>query len=76
MEFLWNFPLFKMREIEADLEVSVLELYYIVLYCVCECEKGNVCEIVAIKSKEKRLLFVKNNPYESLKTHRDGSFNK
>lgn len=58
------------------MEASIMELYYTAKYGFCECEKGSVCEIVAIKSKEKRLLFVKNNPYESLKTHRDVSFNK
>ena len=63
-------------KMEADLEVSVLEPYYIAKFCIRKYKKGSVCTNFAIKSKEKRLLFVNNNPYESLKTHRDVSFNK
>ena len=63
-------------KMEANMEASVLELYYSSKFCIRKYKKESVCTNVAIKSKEKRLLFVKNNPYESLKTHRDVSFNK
>ena len=44
-------------KMEADLEVSVLEPYYIVLYCVCECEKGSVCTNVAILHLKCRKIY-------------------
>ena len=37
-----------MSKLEADLEVSIMEIYYSAKSCVCEYEKGSVCRIVAI----------------------------
>jgi hypothetical protein len=36
-----------MGKMEAKPEVSILELYYSVILCVCERQKGIVCGIVA-----------------------------
>ena len=41
----------KHQELEAKLEVSVMELYYSAKYCFCEYKKGNVCRKVAILEK-------------------------
>jgi hypothetical protein len=45
---------------EADLEVSIFELYYSAKHSFRKYKKGSVCEEFAIKRQEKRLLFVKN----------------
>ena len=39
---------FEMRKLEANLEVSILELYYSTKSHFCEYEKGSVCGIVAL----------------------------
>ena len=39
-------------KMEADLEVSVLELYYSAKFCIRKYKKESVCTNVAIKSKE------------------------
>ena len=39
---------FELSKLEADLEVSILELYYTAKSCFREYEKGNVCGKVAI----------------------------
>jgi hypothetical protein len=54
---LSTFPNSKM---EADLEVSIFELYYSAKHSFRKYKKGSVCEEFAIKRQEKRLLFVKN----------------
>ena len=38
-------------EMEGEMEVSVMELYYSAKYCFCEYKKGNVCRKVAILEK-------------------------
>ena len=38
---------FEVGEMEAEMEVSVMGLYYSAKYCFCEYKKGNVCRIVA-----------------------------
>ena len=39
---------FELSKLEADLEVSILELYYSAKSWLCEHKKGSVCEKVAI----------------------------
>ena len=48
MELYWNFPYSKMSKMESEMEVSILELYYSVILCVCERRKEIVCGKVAI----------------------------
>jgi hypothetical protein len=36
MELLWNFPCHELSKMEVKMEVSILELYYSVILCVCE----------------------------------------
>ena len=38
-------------EMEGEMEVSVMELYYNAKYCFCEYKKGSVCGKVAILEK-------------------------
>jgi hypothetical protein len=46
---LSTFPNSKMEvNMEANLELSIMELYYSTKPLVCECEKGSVCEEFAI----------------------------
>ena len=47
MELLWNFPHSKMSKMEAKMEVSILELYYIAKFRVRKYRKGIVCGKVA-----------------------------
>ena len=48
VEFLWKLGARGKGELEGEMEVSVMELYYSAKYCFCEYKKGNVCGNVAI----------------------------
>ena len=48
MELYWNFPCHELSKMEAKMEVSILELYYIAKFRVREYRKGFICGKVAI----------------------------
>ena len=43
---------------EAEMEVSVMELYYNAKYCFCEYKKGNVCGNVTDTSEHNILILL------------------
>ena len=57
MELYWNFLFFKMGKMEAKMEVSILELYYIAKFRVRKYRKGIVCGKVASTPPEHHKIF-------------------